>query len=42
MAGVQWRSLGRGETAQPAMGGRVEEAGCVSPLQGEGSEITGS
>lgn len=37
---VEWRSLGRGEAAQPALGARVEKAGCVSPLQGEGSEIT--
>lgn len=34
------RSLGKGKAAQPAAGGRVEVAGCVSPLQGESSEIT--
>lgn len=37
---MQNRGLGRGEAAQPAVGAGVEEAGCVSPLQGEGSEIT--
>lgn len=40
LVGAEWRSLGRGEAAQPAVGARVEEAGCVSPLQAEGSEIT--
>lgn len=38
--GCRAEVFGRGEAAQPAMGARVEEAGCVSPLQGEGSEIT--
>lgn len=40
MSSTEQRSLGRGEAAQPAMEGRVEEAGCVSPLQGESTEIT--
>lgn len=40
MVEAEWRSLGRGEAAQPAVGAMVEEAGCVSSLQGEGSEIT--
>lgn len=38
--GAEWSSLGRGEAAQPAVGAVVEGAGCVSPMQGEGSKIT--